>query len=98
MSEGKIVALDSPQELLARHGGSRIIEARPNSEEKKVSTLARLHERGFHWQEIENTLYIFQDHDQSLDDDLDADLNVLGRHVPTLEDVFLRLTGRSLGE
>lgn len=98
MCKGKIAALDTPQELLARHGGSQIIEARPISEEKRDSALAKLREHGFEWQEIENTLYIFQDHGQSLDDELDSDLNVIDRHVPTLEDVFLRLTGRSLRE
>jgi lipooligosaccharide transport system ATP-binding protein len=98
MCEGRIVALDSPQELLTRHGGSQILEARPTSDEKRDSALAGLRESGFEWQEIESTLYIFQDHDQPLDGDLESALNITDRHVPTLEDVFLRLTGRSLRE
>ncbi len=98
MCEGNIVALDSPQELLARHGGSQIIEARAHAGDVKDSVLAKLRDRGFEWQEIENTLYIFQNHGQSLDEELEGELDVLNRHVPTLEDVFLKLTGRSLRE
>jgi hypothetical protein len=64
----------------------------------KDSVLAKLRDRGFEWQEIENTLYIFQNHGQSLDEELEGELDVLNRHVPTLEDVFLKLTGRSLRE
>jgi lipooligosaccharide transport system ATP-binding protein len=98
MCEGNIVALDSPPELLARHGGSQIIEARARAGDMKDSVLAKLRDRGFEWQEIENTLYIFQNHGQSLDEELEGELDVLNRHVPTLEDVFLKLTGRSLRE
>ena len=98
MCEGRIIALDSPQELLAQHGGSQIIEARPVSEERRGAVLEMLGKRGFQWQEIENTLYIFEDHDLSLDDELRAELSIMNLHVPTLEDVFLKLTGRSLRE
>ncbi|MCJ7523336.1 MAG: ABC transporter ATP-binding protein, partial [Dehalococcoidia bacterium] len=98
MCEGRIIALDTPQELLARHGGSQILEARPRSEDRRDAVLAMLGEKGFQWQEIESTLYIFQEHGQTLDDNLNSELVIMDRHVPTLEDVFLKLTGRSLRE
>jgi lipooligosaccharide transport system ATP-binding protein len=98
MCEGKIIALDSPQELLSRNGGNLIIEARPKSDDRRDFVLEKLEEGGLQWQEIENILYIFQDHGQKLSEELDADLAIMNQHVPTLEDVFLKLTGRSLRE
>ena len=98
MNEGRITALGSPQELLARHGGSLILEARLNSEEKRSFVLAKLSELGFHYQEVENNLYIFLERGQILDEELGNELAVMNQHVPTLEDVFLKLTGRALRE
>jgi len=98
MNEGKITALGSPQQLLAEHGGTQILEARVRSEDRKSIVAAKLRERGFHLQEIEDTLYIFEDHERELDEELKGELAVLNHHVPTLEDVFLKLTGRSLRE
>lgn len=98
MNEGKITALGSPQQLLAVHGGSQILEARVRSEGSKDIVTGRLRERGFQWQEIEDTLYIFVDHARELDQELKSELAIVNQHVPTLEDVFLKLTGRSLRE
>ena len=98
MYEGKIIALDSPQGLLARHGGSQILEARLHSQDRKSFVLAKLKEQRIHWQEIEGTLYIFQEDGQVLDEDLSSELAIVAQHAPTLEDVFLKLTGRSLRE
>lgn len=98
MYEGKITALDSPQELLARHGGSQVLEARLHSQDKKNFVLAKLEEQRIHWQEIEGTLYIFEEDGQVLGEDLGSELAIVAQHAPTLEDVFLKLTGRSLRE
>ena len=98
MNEGKVIALGSPEELLIRHGGSQILEARLRSEDRRSLVHARLIHHGFQWQAIEDTVYIFLDNGQSLDDELKNELAILNQHVPTLEDVFLRLTGRSLRE
>ncbi|MDY6893681.1 MAG: ABC transporter ATP-binding protein [Chloroflexota bacterium] len=98
MYEGKITALDSPQELLAKHGGSQILEAHIRSPDKKDFVLAKLAEQHIDWQEIEGTLHIFQGDGQVLDDELSNGLAIRAQHVPTLEDVFLKLTGRSLRE
>ena len=98
MNEGRITALDSPQGLLAEHGGSQIVEARFSSPERRSEVLAMLGDRGFDWQEIEERLYIFQGDEHELDGELKNELVILNQHVPMLEDVFLKLTGRSLRE
>ena len=97
MNEGKIIALGSPRELVSRYGGSMVLEAQPSLEEKS-KVLSRLKEHGFHWEEIEDRLYIFQGDGQLLGEELKQELVILNQHVPTLEDVFLRLTGRSIRE
>jgi lipooligosaccharide transport system ATP-binding protein len=98
MNEGRITALNSPRGLLAEHGGSQIVEARLHSEDRRSAVLAMLSERAFEWQEIEDRLYIFQDDEHELDGELKHELVILNQHVPTLEDVFLKLTGRYLRE
>lgn len=97
MNEGRIVALGSPAELIARHGGREIIEAQllPGGRER---VLAELRRREVYWQELGRTLYIFRFDGDGLGDPDGLGLRVLGRRVPTLEDVFLRLTGRALTE
>lgn len=97
MHEGKIMVQGSPEELVRRYGGKQIIEARPHTEEREA-LLAILKERGFQWQSVEDTLYIFEPDSAELEESLRVKLGVIGYRVPTLEDVFLRLTGRVLIE
>lgn len=97
MNEGKVIATGPPQELLAKYGGKRVLEARPRPEARDF-VLQELMEAGFEWQAVEDTLYIFQDSNQVLEGGLLEVLNILSQRTPTLEDVFLRLTGRSLWE
>src|SRR4030042_1826158 len=93
MNEGRIIALDSPQELIKKYGGSQIMEVRLRSDERRDLVLLKLSEQSLQWQEIEDTLYIFQGDGQVLDQDLLDELVIMNQHVPTLEDVFLKLTG-----
>lgn len=97
MNEGKIIALGSPQQLVSQHGGSQVLEARPFPEQRD-QVLTSLKTHSVHWQEIEDRLYIFQGDGQLLDEELKQQLVILNQHVPTLEDVFLKLTGRSIRE
>jgi len=97
MNDGKVVTLGSPQELLDRYGGSQVLEARP-PQERRDTVLSKLKEYGVQWEEIEDTLYIFQGDGQMLDDELKHDLAIINQHLPSLEDVFLRVTGRSIRE
>jgi lipooligosaccharide transport system ATP-binding protein len=98
MNEGRIVALGSPQELVRDYGGSQVIEVRVRSTERRDLVLSMMSERSVQWQEIEETLYLFQGDGQVLDQELVSELAIMNQHVPTLEDVFLKLTGRSLKE
>jgi len=74
-----------------------IIEARVDVAERDP-VMAELRKRGLYWQEVGQTLFIFQPDSAPLDGVLRERLVVLGQRVPTLEDVFLRLTGRALNE
>ncbi len=98
INEGKVIALGAPGDLVAEFGGSQILEARLQPGAKRDLVLAKLREQDFEWQEIEDTFYIFQRDGQVMGPDLQPELVVQNRHVPTLEDVFLRLTGRALRE
>ena len=98
MNDGMITALNTPQSLLASHGGSRIVEARIRADNNRDVVLEKLAEGRFSWQEIEDVFYIFEDDGRELGADLEQELDVMNRHAPTLEDVFLRLTGRALRE
>jgi lipooligosaccharide transport system ATP-binding protein len=97
MNEGKVVAQGSPRELLAKYGGSQVLEIRPPPEAKST-VIRKLRECGFQWQEVEDMLYIFQKDGQVAEEELKREMVVLNQHVPTLEDVFLKLTGRAIRE
>ncbi|MFW0858812.1 MAG: ABC transporter ATP-binding protein [Dehalococcoidia bacterium] len=97
MNEGRIVALGSPKELVAEYGGKQIIEAKLDSVERDLIR-AELKKQGFYWQELGDALYIFQPDGPGLSEPLKEHLGVVCQRVPTMEDVFLRLTGRTLQE
>lgn len=97
MNEGKIIALGTPQELVARCGGGKVLEARLKAGYRDM-VLAGLRRKRVQWQEIEDTLYIFLADEQLPEEELRQGLIIIDQHVPNLEDVFLRLTGRSLTE
>ena len=98
MNEGRIAALDPPQVLVEKYGGSQVLEVRIRSDDRRDLVLTKLGEKGLEWQEIEDILYVFQGDGQVLDQDLLGELFIMNQHVPTLEDVFLKVTGRSLKE
>ncbi len=97
MNEGKVIALGSPQELVDEFGGRQVLEIRP-APQTKERVIARLKERGFQWQEVEDMLYVFQGDGQVVEDEMKRDMTVMNQHAPTLEDVFLKLTGRAIRE
>ena len=97
MNEGRIIALDVPQKMIAEYGGNQIIEAsvEPDDMEAVRSGLEQL---GIYWQELGETFYVFQSDESQFEGILAEKLVVQSHRKPTLEDVFLRLTGRSLTE
>ncbi|MFQ5794006.1 MAG: ABC transporter ATP-binding protein [Candidatus Bipolaricaulia bacterium] len=101
MDQGKILAEGAPQQLVAKHVGREVVELRL-SEEAKRRVFDRVADLDVDVtvEDVGDTLYIFS-RDGELMHQLDVDdLEVEGlihRHA-TLEDVFLRLTGRALKE
>ncbi len=102
MDEGRVAAEGSPAALIAAHAGREVIEARLRNGESRDSCLRELASAGLAGARVESsgdTLFIYADDASSLLPRLSAcpDRTVLHRRA-TLEDVFLRLTGRELRE
>jgi lipooligosaccharide transport system ATP-binding protein len=91
MHRGRVIVIDSPAELVSRYIGGRIweIEFEPAQRDGLV---AELHRRKLEFEEAADVLYIFHFADGQVD-------GLPGRTRPaTLEDVFFKITGRSLLE
>ena len=97
MHQGRILSLDTPQELISRYVGNQVWEIEVSSDErgKTVKELERL---GIDFEDAGDKIHIFH---------IEADESIRGlagfperarRRPATLEDVFFRLTGRSLVE
>jgi lipooligosaccharide transport system ATP-binding protein len=97
MNDGRIVAMGVPNELVTEYGSKQIIEAKVNIEVKDLIR-EELKRKGIYWQELGEIFYIFQSDGIVFDGILQERLNVMVQRKPTLEDVFLRLTGRTLTE
>jgi lipooligosaccharide transport system ATP-binding protein len=95
MHQGKILSLDTPQGLVSSYAGSEVweIEPDPSEREEMVSELGR---RGVDFEEVGGKFHLFQTGADQLEGL--AKHPRLRRRPATLEDVFLRLTGRSLVE
>jgi lipooligosaccharide transport system ATP-binding protein len=91
MHRGRIIIIGSPPELVSRYIGERIreIEFKPEEHDGLVAELQR---RGLEFEEAADVLYISRFEDGQVE-------GLPGRVRPsTLEDVFFKLTGRSLLE
>ena len=104
MNLGHIVALGTPADLIAAHAGRDVLEVQADPEAHPV-LVADLERRGnFEVESSGDTVYVFGRDGESparladqLADELNGDFRVTVRQS-NLEDVFLRLTGRSLKE
>jgi len=97
MHEGRILDLDAPHALISRYAGSEVWEIEVNAEGKD-KIIQELESRGLDFDDGGNELYIFHlTSDESLID-LVSHAEKLKHRPATLEDVFFRLTGRSLVE
>jgi lipooligosaccharide transport system ATP-binding protein len=91
MHQGRIIVIGSPAELVSRYIGERIweIEFEPAERDGLVAEVQR---RELEFEEAADVLYISHFKDGRLE-------GLPGRVRPaTLEDVFFKLTGRSLLE
>jgi lipooligosaccharide transport system ATP-binding protein len=97
MDQGKVRAVDSPANLIARYAGKRVVEVSiPAGDGEALGR--ELNELGADYEKHGNIIYIYHDMDLGrLKGILPSDDLVRSR-VATLEDVFFRISGRSLSE
>lgn len=97
MHQGKILSLDTPQELISRYVGTEVWEIGLNSEERD-RTVKELERRGLDFEGVESKIHVFHIEAEESISGLVSSLGRLRRRPATLEDVFFRLTGRSLAK
>lgn len=91
--QGKILVVDTPAALVSRYVGNRILEIELDSADKG-KVIKELSSLQLEFEEVDNTIQVF--HAQ---EELASKLDYLGRlRSGTLEDVFFKMTGRTLGE
>ncbi len=97
MNEGRILDLDAPHTLVARHIGSEVWEIEVDSRErdKLVDTLES---RGLDFEDAGTHIYVFHVIQEDALSGIVGDEHKLRQRPANLEDVFFRLTGRSLIE
>ncbi len=97
MHQGKILSLDTPQELISRYVGNEVWEIGLNSEERD-RTVEELERRGLDFEDVGGKIHVFHIEAEESISGLVSSRGRLRRRPATLEDVFFRLTGRSLAE
>jgi len=97
MHQGKILSLDTPQELISRYVGNEVWEIGLNSEERD-RTVEELERRGLDFEDVGGKIHVFHIEAEESISGLVSSQGRLRQRPATLEDVFFRLTGRSLAE
>jgi lipooligosaccharide transport system ATP-binding protein len=97
MHQGKILTIDTTQKLISRYVGNELWEIATSSEGKQQIT-EELTKRRLEFEVVSNKIFIFHIKNEVLVNGLVSSLGALRRRRATLEDVFFRLTGRSLIE
>jgi lipooligosaccharide transport system ATP-binding protein len=96
MHQGRILSLGTPGALIARHAGDEVLEIEVTAGNRR-GLVEGLTSRGFDFVDTGNTVQVFH----SDEDKLASLVNLtdkLRKRPATLEDVFFRLTGRTLAE
>ncbi|MBC8275053.1 MAG: ABC transporter ATP-binding protein [Chloroflexi bacterium] len=96
MHQGRIMSLDAPAKLISRYVGEVVWEIELNSEERD-KTINGLESHGLDFEVVGDKIHIFHVKDDELTSGV-LDWRKAMRRAATLEDVFFRLTGRSLAE
>lgn len=97
MHLGKILSLDVPQELISRYVGRKIWEIELDSGEKD-RIIEELKARRLDFEDVGGKIHVFHLENDVLLGSLAGFPERVGQRPATLEDVFFRLTGRSLSE
>lgn len=97
MHRGRILSLDNPQALIARHVGETVLEVEVTSVNRgKVAGELTTH--GIEFLDVGNTIKVLGISREQLPTTLLGTAGELRLRPATLEDVFFRLTGRTLEE
>lgn len=97
MHQGKIVSLDTPANLISKYVGDKIWEIEFDSNEKDT-IVTELESRGLDFEIVKDKVHIFHLDSSEPLSGLVGLPERLRRRTATLEDVFFRLTGRTLME
>ena len=97
MHQGKILSLDTPKALVEMHVGNRVVEVLP-PENRRPELIDKLKGCGLEFEQGEGIFQVFHSRPEARC----VDLEKLGfnawQRLGTLEDVFIKLTGRGLVE
>ena len=96
MHQGRVMSLDTPVKLISRYVGDVVWEVELNSEEGDKA-IKYLESRGLDFEVVGDKIHIFHIKGDELANGV-LDWRKAMRRAATLEDVFFRLTGRSLVE
>ncbi len=97
MSEGSIVSLDTPQNLIAQFVGKDVWEISVNPVEKH-EVIKALEQQGLLFEDVGTRIHVYQFDDMDALADIVGSSDKLHRRQANLEDVFFKLTGRSMVE
>jgi lipooligosaccharide transport system ATP-binding protein len=97
MHAGKIMGLGTPQELVSRYAGSEVWEIELEPEERD-ETARELERQGVDLEVVGNRVHLFHVEAEKMGKELLLSSQRVRRRPATLEDVFFRITGRSLAE
>ncbi len=97
MDQGKIVVQDRPADLIRQYVGQEVLELRLDPVGKS-HVLRQLQSYSVSIEDVGDTLYVFSNDGGLLPQQLIIEGGDVVRRQATLEDVFLRLTGRELKE
>ena len=97
MHLGRILSIDTPRALIAKHVGDKVLEIEVDSGNREEITREIIN-RGLDYIDIGNTVQVFHsDKDELAKRVIDFSRGLRQRQA-NLEDVFFRLTGRTLEE
>lgn len=99
LHQGRIIAQGPPDELVSRYAGHEVIELQVREKDREAAVNRLRGRQGVSVEAVEDMLYVYVQRQDGLDIGslkLDAERVVYRR--ANLEDVFLRLTGRGLGD
>ncbi len=97
MHRGRILSIDSPQALIARHVGETVLEIEVTSINRGM-VAQELATHGMEFLDLGNTIKVLGINREQLPATLIGSTEELRLRPATLEDVFFRLTGKTLEE